>query len=262
VPLPVSERSWTQQDIRDRLANLGTWFHNIELNGVPTAPAHFLGDYPRHKWESFQAAIPRDLSGMTVLDIGCNAGFYCFQMKARGAERVLGIDWDAGYLQQARFAAQVLDFDVEFRELSVWQIARLRERFDLVIFMGVFYHLRHPLLALDLIHEHVAKDQLLFQSLQRGSSETSVLQQDYSFDEQEIFNHPNYPKMHFVEHSYTGDATNWWLPNRACVEAMLRSSGFLIAQHPADDVYLCRRQELGDAPDGPRTVYPIGPEDA
>ena len=46
---------------------------------------------------------------------------------------------------------------------------RLGERFDLVIFMGVLYHLRHPLLALDLIHEHVAKDMLLFQSMQRGS---------------------------------------------------------------------------------------------
>ncbi|MGI8772504.1 MAG: TIGR04290 family methyltransferase [Acidobacteriaceae bacterium] len=252
----TSERVWTQSEIRERLANLGQWFHNLDLNGVSTAPDHFLGDYPRVKWESFRAAIPADLSGMTVLDIGCNAGFYSFEMKARGADRVLGIDWDSEYLQQARFAAGVLGVDVEFQKLSIWEIAKLHERFDLVIFMGVFYHLRHPLLALDLIHEHVAKDRMLFQSMQRGSPEAAALQQDYSFAERNIFEDPGYPKMHFVEHAYTGDATNWWLPNRACVEAMLRSSGFRIESHPEAEVYLCRREPLADAPGDHRAVYP------
>jgi tRNA (mo5U34)-methyltransferase len=58
--------------------------------------------------------------------------------------------------------------EIEFRKLSVYDVGQLGERFDLVIFMGVLYHLRHPLLALDLIHEHVADDLLLFQSMQRG----------------------------------------------------------------------------------------------
>jgi tRNA (mo5U34)-methyltransferase len=260
VSLATSERAWTQPAIRKRVASLGPWFHNLDLNGVATAPDHFLGDYPSAKWKSFRAAIPADLSGMTVLDIGCNAGFYSFEMKARDADRVLGIDWDADYLQQARFAAEVLGVDVEFQKLSIWELAMLRERFDLVIFMGLFYHLRHPLLALDLIHEHVAKDMLLFQSMQRGSPEVADLQQDYDFAERDIFDDPGYPKMHFVEHAYTGDVTNWWLPNRACVEAMLRSSGFRIESHPEEEVYLCRRQQLAAAPDGPRAVYPaLGP---
>ncbi len=101
---------------------------------------------------------------MSVLDIGCNAGFYSLEMKRRGAARVLGIDTDERYLRQARFAAEVTGLEVEFARLPVWDVAALGERFDLVIFMGVLYHLRHPLLALDLIHEHVAKDLLLFQS--------------------------------------------------------------------------------------------------
>src|SRR3954465_377649 len=88
-------------EIRARVESLGEWFHNIDLRGVETAPHHFLGDYPRIKWTRFEHAIPRDLTGKTVLDVGCNAGFYCLEMKRRGAARVVGIDSDEGYLSQA-----------------------------------------------------------------------------------------------------------------------------------------------------------------
>jgi tRNA (mo5U34)-methyltransferase len=115
--------------------------------------------------------------------------------------------------------------------------------------MGVLYHLRHPLLALDLIREHVAKDLLLFQSMQRGSAEVDELKPDYPFSEEQIFTRPGFPKMFFIEKRYTSDPTNWWIPNRACVEAMLRSSGFKIINHPEAEVYLCRITELPDLRD-------------
>src|SRR3712207_9480140 len=99
-------------------------------------------------------------------------------MKRRGAARVVGIDADEDYLAQARFAAEVTGQEIEFRNLSVYDVGRLGERFDLVIFMGVLYHLRHPLLALDLIHDHVADDLLLFQSMQRGAREAAAAQPD------------------------------------------------------------------------------------
>ncbi len=252
----LSEEKWTESSVKKKIAELAPWFHNMELMGIPTAPDHFLGDYPRLKWSRFRDVIPEDMRGMTVLDIGCNAGFYSMEMKSRGAERVLGIDWDEDYLNQARFAADVRGVDVEFRKLSVWDVARLNEKFDLVIFMGVLYHLRHPLLALDLIHEHVAKDRLLFQSMQRGSRDLLPVSSDYDFGETDVFDEPAYPKLHFVEHSYCGDPTNWWLPNRACVEAMLRSSGFRIEAHPEEEVYLCRWQELPADADGFQAVYP------
>src|SRR5579875_4123823 len=104
------------------------------------------------------------------------------EMKRRGAARVLGIDTDERYLRQARFAAEVEEVDVEFIRLPVWDVAALGEKFDLVIFRGVLYHLRHPLLALDLIHEHAARDMLLFQIMQRGSREVIQLQPDYDFN--------------------------------------------------------------------------------
>jgi tRNA (mo5U34)-methyltransferase len=232
----------TREKIRERVEGLGQWFHNLDLRGVKTAPDHMLGDYPSCKWQKFAHAIPKDLRGKTVLDIGCNAGFYAIEMKRRGADRVVGVDSDEAYLEQARFAAEVCGAEIELAQLSVYQVGQLKERFDVVLFMGVLYHLRHPLLALDLIHEHVAGDLMVFQSMQRGSDEVRTVAEDYPFRETEHFDDPSYPKMHFVEQFYAGDPTNWWIPNRACVEAMLRSAGFVITDHPEEEVYICRSQ--------------------
>jgi tRNA (mo5U34)-methyltransferase len=267
-----------QAGIIARLQELGEWFHNMDLGGVQTAPNHALGDYPNCKWRHFAHAIPASLAGKSVLDVGCNGGFYALEMKRRGAARVLGIDEDEGYLAQARFAAEVSGLAVEFRRMSVYDVASLGERFDLVIFMGVLYHLRHPLLALDLLAEHVVGDQLLFQSMLRGSlqlgpseqgrgshedpvsannpasakngaskkdgasEKASSFEEDYAFEEAQQFEQASWPKLHFIEHRYAHDPTNWWIPNKACAEAMLRSAGFVILSNPEEEVYLCRRE--------------------
>jgi tRNA (mo5U34)-methyltransferase len=254
-------RHWTREQIERRARELGQWFHNLDLQGVRTAPDHFLGDYPAIKFRNFAHALPGDLRGRTVLDIGCNGGFYSMEMKRRGADRVLGIDFDDRYLAQARFAAEVNGLDIEFRKLSVYDVASLGERFDVVIFMGVLYHLRHPLLALDLIHDHVARDLLLFQSMQRGSNEVEPVKGDYPFSETDLFERPGFPRTYFIEHKYAGDPTNWWVPNRACTEAMLRSAGFEVLEHPEEEVFVCRYLDVPEAPWGPRAVYPAKSKD-
>lgn len=233
----------SQREIRHRVRELGPWFHNLDLGGVNTAPDHFLGDYPSCKWGSFGHAIPQDLRGKSVLDIGCNAGFYSIEMKRRGAARVVGIDSDEDYLAQARFAAEVSGVELELRNLSIYRVAELKEKFDLVLFMGVLYHLRHPLLALDLLHQHVVRDTLVFQSLLRGSALNMDVDEDYSFSETGIFDRPEFPRMYFIERRYSKDPTNWWIPNRACAEAMLRSSGFRITGHPEPEVFICMRED-------------------
>jgi tRNA (mo5U34)-methyltransferase len=247
-----------EDGLRDRIDALGPWFHNMKLGEHWTAPDHFLGDYPNTKFQRFAPHLPADLSGKSVLDIGCNAGFYSIEMKRRGADRVIGIDSDERYLAQARLAADALGYDdVEFRNLSVYDVGALGERFDVVIFMGVLYHLRHPLLALDLIREHVAGDLLLFQSMQRGSTQVMELDEDYSFDETMMFAESGFPKLHFIERQYAHDWTNWWIPNRACAEAMLRASGFSIETRAEDEVYICRRAEIPYADWGDQVaVYP------
>jgi tRNA (mo5U34)-methyltransferase len=247
-------------DVETRVRALGPWFHNIQLGGVWTAPDHFLGDYPASVWRAISPALPQDLTGKTVLDLGCNGGFFSIQMKRRGAARVIGVDLDPRYLAQARLAAELTGVDVELRELSVYDVAALGERFDVVLFMGVLYHLRHPLLALDLIRAHVANDLLVFQSMLRGSDGRFEVEPDYPLTERDALDHPAWPKLHFVERRYAGDETNWWIPNRACAEAMLRSAGFAPAPVPNTEVYLCRVAEPSQAWDRCTRAAPRGGE--
>jgi len=260
LPLPASAPG----DLAERARALAPWFQNIDLgHGVQTAPDHFLGDYPRFKFKGFAHVLPDDLQGRSVLDIGCNAGFYSIEMKRRGAGRVLGIDSDDRYLAQARLVAETLGFpDIEYRNLSVYDVGALGETFDLVIFMGVLYHLRHPLLALDLIREHVAGDMLLFQTMQQGSDDVLNVPEDHPFHvpgtarPPAYFDNPAYPKMHFIERSFAHDWTNWWAPNAACSQAMLRAAGFVIEAQPEPEVYLCRTAPVPFGERGPCAVYP------
>lgn len=143
-----------QRALADQVRGLGTWFHNVRLDAdrrVQTAPDHPLGDFPSNFWQFFQHVVPPDLSGKTVLDIGCNGGFYAMEMARRGARRVLAIDHDQTYLEQARFARDHLGYQdrIELRQVDVYEVGKLGEQFDLVLFLGVLYHLRHPLYALE-----------------------------------------------------------------------------------------------------------------
>ena len=251
--------SLSAQEVAARVEALKPWFHDMDLSGVRTAPDHFLWGYPEQKWKRFAHAVPADLTGKSVLDIGCNAGFYSLEMKRRGADRVLGVDFDDRYLEQAKLAAEVRGADIEFRKLSVYDLAALGERFDVVLFLGVLYHLRHPLLALDLIWEHAASDLLLYQCLQRGSEDVAEVAEDYDFFAPAPFDDPGYPRLHFIERRYAGDWTNWWAPNAACSAAMLRSAGFEIVDHPEAEVFVCRRSER---PTPAGAVYPARPAGA
>jgi tRNA (mo5U34)-methyltransferase len=237
---PRTDHNRTEQ-IRRTVRQLGDWFQNLTIDGVQTAPNHFLGDYPAVKWRGFAHAIPEDLHGWTVLDVGCNAGFYSQEMKRRGADRVVGIDTDQRYLAQARYAADVSGLEIEFKQLSVYEIPAMAERFDLVLFMGVLYHLRHPLLALDILHSYAVANMLVFQSMLRGTTEIAPVAEDYDFNDITPFSKGAFPMMYFIEHRYAGDPTNWWIPNRAGVEAMLRAAGFAIEAHPEAEVFICRR---------------------
>jgi tRNA (mo5U34)-methyltransferase len=250
------------QALERNVRALGDWFHNLDLHGVQTAPNHFLGDFPNIKWKYIQSVVPQDLSGATVLDIGCNGGFYSLQMKMRGAAHVLGIDIDERYLRQARFAAKTLDVDIQFLRCSVYDVDVIPGHFDYVIFMGVFYHLRYPTFALDKVVKKVG-GQLLFQTMIRGSEQVAAWEKNYPFWNRDIFRKEDFPCMYFIENSYAGDPTNWWIPNASAVEAVLRSSGLELLAHPEPESWLCRpgpnlrggryvlEQELAGYPEDP-----------
>ena len=220
---------------------LGPWFHNLHLDGeVETAPDHPLGDFPRRVWEVLAPALPRDLRGWRALDVGCNAGFYSFELARRGAQ-VVGIDGDPHYLAQARWAAERLGLSqrVELRQQQVYDVARSGERWDLILFMGVFYHLRHPLLALDGLVSCLER-LLVFQSLTLLEDHAARTPRDLPLEERGALSLPGWPRMSFVEHRLAGDHTNVWVPSPACVEALLRDVGLGVVSRPAREVWVCR----------------------
>ena len=240
---PTNSRLVDKSALEQRIRDLGDWFHNLDLHGVATAPNHFLGDFPNIKWKHIASVIPEDLTGASVLDIGCNGGFYCIQLKRRGAERVLGIDVDDRYLNQARFAADELGLDIEFQKRSVYDVVNIEGQFDYVFFMGVFYHLRYPLFALDNIIKKVA-GKLVFQTMVRGSEESKQYEKNYHFWNKDLFKDPQFPQMYFIEHEYANDPTNWWIPNVSACEAMLRSSGLAIVAHPETETWICEPRSV------------------
>jgi tRNA (mo5U34)-methyltransferase len=221
------------------IAALGPWFHNLHLpDGTETAPEHFLGDFPRYKWEALAPHLPAGLDGWTALDIGCNAGYYSFELARRGA-RVTGIDVDTHYLRQAQWAARQLELEhtIEFRQMQVYDLAAEPVQYDLVLFMGVFYHLRYPLLGLDIVARHTRR-LMVFQTLTVPGMEVYPDTHDRPIDEREALKQPGWPRMAFIEGRFAGDPTNWWVPNHAAVEAMLRSSGMRVTAHLGHEIYL------------------------
>jgi tRNA (mo5U34)-methyltransferase len=219
---------------------LAPWFHNLHLpDGRQTAPDHPLGDFPSFKWREIESHVPADLRGWCALDIGCNAGFYSVELAQRGAH-VTALELDAHYLRQARWVAKQygLDHAIDFRQGTVYELAGSDEQWDIVLFMGVLYHLRHPLLALDAVAAAVRR-LLVLQTLTMPGDRHAHPTVNLDLDERRAFLDPAWPKMAFVEHTLAGDETNWWAPNAACVEAMARSAGLRIEARPAHEVWLC-----------------------
>lgn len=230
-----------RRSLRDEADALAPWFHNLHLpGGVETAPGHHFGDFPRFKWLEIASHLPDDLTGARVLDIGCNAGFYAFALAERGAV-VRGIDVNVHYIKQGRWAADVLGLSdrVSFERLTVYEAADLEPRFDIVLFMGLFYHLRYPLLALDCIAA-LRPPRLVFQTLTCGPADAMADTSGVRFQDKERLEAPGWPKMAFIEGAFAEDRTNWWIPNRSGARAMLFAAGFRVDAEPSEETFLCR----------------------
>ncbi|NLX07788.1 MAG: TIGR04290 family methyltransferase [Phycisphaerae bacterium] len=229
------------KEIHSQVEALGPWFHNLHLpDGTQTAPQSPFGDFPACKWAEVGPHLPHDLSEWTVLDIGCNAGYYSFELAKRGA-CVTAIDFDPHYLAQARWACRQFGLEdrIEFKQMQVYDLAHAPESYDLILFLGVFYHLRHPLLALDIVAQRVNR-LLVFQTLTMPGLEVYTNTDNWPIEHRDPMTEPGWPKMAFIEHRLAGDPTNWWAPNHACCEAMLRSSGLTVIARPGHEIYLCK----------------------
>ena len=236
--------------MKDKVQELIPWYQNIELGHISTNPAE--PDYPISRWRAIEPYVPEDLSGKSVLDLGCNAGFFSVKMKQRGASYVLGVDVSPKYIAQAKFVSRYLGLSIDYRVASVYEFLLANpQKFDYVIFLGLFYHLRHPLLVLDRVSE-ITVETMYFQTMIRGRTPATVsdptlpfnerrlvLEDDYPISETLVFEHPDYPKMYFIEKKYNNDYSNWWVCNETCVYALLRSSGFRNIVKVGSDTFVC-----------------------
>ncbi len=159
-----------------------------------------------HKIRS--SAIPRNLKGRTVLDIGAWDGYYSFECEKRGA-KVTVIDNNQHLKGHKGFytAKKILNSKVKFYQMDLFDLPKLREKFDIVLFFGVLYHLKYPLKALETIS---AKTKKLL-----------ILESHY------IKTNTKEPVMRFYPgEELSNDSTNWWGPNKRCIIDMLKVVGF------------------------------------
>jgi tRNA (mo5U34)-methyltransferase len=181
------------------------WWHQIELPGTGVTPGR---DPSAAKLA--QLRMP-SLAGKTVLDIGAWDGYFSFAAERLGASRVVAADswvWQQpGGKDGFQYARRALGSNVEDIEIEVLDIApETVGQFDVVLFLGVLYHMRHPLLALERVAA-VTKELLVMETLV-----------DLTF--------LRTPAAAFYPWALFRDQTNWWGPNRAAVEGMLQAVGF------------------------------------
>jgi tRNA (mo5U34)-methyltransferase len=230
----------TERAVRE----LGWWHHHFQLpNGVWTGRGGPPGYNPIERWEPLAAHLPEDLAGASVLDVGGNSGYFTLQMKLRGAGRCVMVEPIPEYAKQARFVFSQFDVRVKLVSEDVHTYClTTTERFDYVLFLGLLYHLRYPLLVLDRLAQ-MTRRRLLLQSHVVGPPLQHEPRPNVEIDD---VGEEAYPRLAFVENSYRGDHTNWWLPNYAALEAMARSAGLRVVARPTPEILIAEpAQELG-----------------
>ena len=213
---PAKEKEILER-IREFEQDLG-WYQNIELgNGISTKTRRVWGeelDHPRKRFEEVESHIPDSMKGLSVLDIGCNAGFFSFLAKDRGAEDVVGIDLKQGYIDQANFCADVRRQNIDFHVRDIYDLPALDRTFDMVFCIGILYHCKHLRQAVEAVSS-VASGTLLVETAIHPS-------------------HNDFPLVRFIRNSQYGgpDAENaarlpgHWHPNMTALKDLFYETGF------------------------------------
>lgn len=215
-----------RETIQSELERLKPWFHRIDLGGgVFTKIQSAIGEpleHPQPTWETVKVCVPDDLSGKTVLDVGCNAGFYAIEMKRRGAI-VTGVDSQRDLILQAQFVRRVLGLDIEYRRMSVYDLDPLEMgQFDVTLALGLIYHCKHLVLALEKLFA-VTREWLII--------ETAIYPPDSApapiVDTEKKSQPTLYPLAYVENASNRKEAVyNWFLPGIDALRALLANIGF------------------------------------
>jgi tRNA (mo5U34)-methyltransferase len=214
-------------DSEERVRQLGWWYQYFQLpSGVWTGRGTPPSYRPEERWRLIEPFIPADLSDQTVLDVGSNAGYFSVQMKKRGAKRCVLVEPYVEFARQASFVAESFKMDLEIVNEDVHTYClTTEERFDYVLFLGLFYHLKYPGLVLDRLSEMTRK-YMFFQCIVSDAPENETP-----------------PNLAFLEGPYKDDPTNWWIPSYSALEPMLRSSGMKITGRPHPEILVAEPEE-------------------
>ena len=231
----------SNEELKAKIKECGPWRHDIDFgNGIRTRDDNLPTHNPERRWKKLISKMfPKDMSGMTVLDVGCNSGFYSVKMKQRGAERVVSLDIATKNIKQTEFLSEWNNVKLEIIQQGLLEfVLTTNEVFDFVIFSRVFYHLRYPNLILDRLAQMTNK-KMIFLTETIGGDESITPEEDYVGEEKRKLLDTLYPKMFFIEKKYASDKTNWWVTNQSANQALIRASGLKIVSHPRSGVYLC-----------------------
>jgi tRNA (mo5U34)-methyltransferase len=198
------------------------WLYSVDLGGGVVTPGRFGPPNPQIK-EAFERV---DFRGQRVLDVGCYEGQWSFEAEKRGAASVLATDYLVGdprarlsergvnELPTFRLAHTILHSRVEYRpDVSVYDVTRLgRDDFDVVVFCGVYYHLKYPLLALSRLRQVVREGGTLIVEgpVIDGARES-------------------YARF-FYDDVLAEDRSNWWVPTLPCLLEWMECSYFEVRQ--------------------------------
>ncbi len=214
------------------MRKLGPWFHQIELpGGILTKTESYFGedaDHPRPTWEHVKQVFPENLAGKSVLDVGCNAGFYSFAALERGADSVLGVDAVRWQVQQARFAAKAKAVsNARFQRASLYELdPQTHGTFDVVLALGLLYHLKHLVAGLERLFA-LTEELLIVESAVIATVDFGIIEQEPFLRSSDQLYLLAYPKNSpWVKES----AFNWFFPTPGSLKAMLEDVGFIEVQ--------------------------------
>lgn len=247
------------QATMNELDSLGWWYQHFQLpNGLWTGDGGEPSYFPQRRCEMIEPFVPADLAGKTVLDLGGNAGYFSIQMKLRGAARCLLVEPFREFLRQAEFAARQFHVDIELVcEDAHTYCLTTEERFDYVLLLGLFYHLKYPGLVLDRAAEMTKARMFVATAVIGPEIERPVDKRNCErLTDDDLLLDSGFPKLAFVEERYNNDPTNWWLPNYSALPAMMRSAGLRVIARPHPHVLVAEPERYLGKMAYERMVFP------
>jgi len=214
----------TDDEVREQIAAIPDWYHRIEVRPGIVTPGIQDSQLALQLLQ-----LPDDCRGLRVLDIGARDGFFSFEMERRGAE-VLAVDYVPATETGFALAASILGSHVEYRHSNLYDLSPdTLGTFDIVLFLGVLYHLPDPLLGLRIVRS-LCRDRLY---LETYIIDRSFRLSDGTFTALDEIDPrlSSIPLMQFFPGSALGgDPTNFWGPNIQCVTDMLAQTNITIVR--------------------------------